>query len=84
LHHLDGIVTVDTAVANLAGAMGVRSWLLDRFDTDWRYLETLKTPWYPTVMPIRQQVFGDWAPVIDGVIEKMHKLTLTTGLECRA
>ena len=42
LHHLDGVITVDTALANLAGAMGVKTYLLDRFDSDWRYEQKLE------------------------------------------
>jgi len=69
---LDGVVTVDTAIANLAGAMGKPVWLLNRYDTCWRWCEKLKYPWYPTVIDFRQETSGDWAPVIDRVIDSLR------------
>jgi len=74
LHHLDGMITVDTALANLAGAMGAKTYLLDRRDFDWRYYNELKQPWYPTVKPYRQTVLNDWSPVISSVVDEMKKL----------
>ena len=74
LHHLDGVITVDTALANLAGAMGAKTYLIDRFDYDWRYHDKLKQPWYPTVTPYRQTVLNDWSPVISSLVDEMKKL----------
>jgi tetratricopeptide (TPR) repeat protein len=74
LHHLDGVITVDTALANLAGAMGVKTYLFGRFDSDWRYEQKLKTPWYPTVVPYRQKVLNEWSPVISSLIDEMENL----------
>ncbi len=62
---LDLVVSVDTAVAHLAGAMGKPVWLLDRFDPCWRWLRGRDdSPWYPTARIFRQARPGDW----DGVI----------------
>lgn len=62
---LDLVITVDTAVAHLAGAMGVRTWLLVCALPDYRWqLERTDTPWYPSMRIYRQEKYGDWASVI--------------------
>jgi Flp pilus assembly protein TadD len=62
---LDLVIAVDTAVAHLAGALGRPVWLLNRFDTCWRWLETGETtPWYPSMRILRQPRPGAWEPVI--------------------
>ncbi len=58
---LDLVVTVDTAVAHLAGALGRPVWLLDRFDHCWRWLRgRTDSPWYPQLTIFRQPRPGDW------------------------
>ncbi|WP_404424373.1 tetratricopeptide repeat protein [Nibricoccus sp. IMCC34717] len=65
LRALDGLVTVDTSVAHLAGALGVPTWLLLPTPCDWRWLEgRTDSPWYPSVRLLRQRVAGDWAPAL--------------------
>lgn len=65
---LDLVITVDTAVAHLAGGMGRPVWLLNRFDSCWRWLRGRDdSPWYPTLRQFRQEVPGDWATVIGRV-----------------
>ena len=62
---LDLVIAVDTAVAHLAAALGRPVWLLNRFDTDWRWLrEGEFCPWYPTLRQIRQPAPGDWRAVL--------------------
>ncbi len=62
---LDVVVSVDTAVAHLAGALGKPVFLLDRYDNCWRWLaEREDSPWYPTLRIFRQPRMGDWAPVV--------------------
>ena len=63
---LDLVVSVDTAVAHLAGAMGRRVLLLDRYDNCWRWLSGREdSPWYPGVLRIlRQGSPGDWRGVL--------------------
>jgi Flp pilus assembly protein TadD len=65
---LDLIITVDTAIAHLAGALGKPVWMLNRFDTCWRwFLHREDTPWYPSMRQFRQTSRGDW----DGVIARV-------------
>jgi tetratricopeptide (TPR) repeat protein len=70
---LDLVVSVDTAVAHLAGTLDVPVWILTQFDSDWRWLrERTDTPWYPTARLFRQPVFGDWDSVIDNVVTALR------------
>jgi hypothetical protein len=65
---LDLVIAVDTAVAHLAGALAKPVWLLNRFDTCWRWLlERTDSPWYPTLRQFRQQRPGDWEGVLAAV-----------------
>ena len=63
---LDLVITVDTAVAHLAGALGRPVWLLNRCDADWRWsIRQDCSPWYPTLHQFRQPEPGAWAEVIN-------------------
>ena len=63
--NLDLVISVDTAVAHLAGAVGTPVWLLNRFDTCWRWeLERTDSPWYAGLRQFRQPVHGDWDSVV--------------------
>jgi hypothetical protein len=58
---LDLIISVDTAVVHMAGALGVPVWLLNRFDSGWRWLrDSDGSPWYPSLRQFRQPRYGDW------------------------
>jgi tetratricopeptide (TPR) repeat protein len=65
---LDLVISVDTSVAHLAGALGKPVWLLNRFDTCWRWLvDRDDSPWYPTLRQFRQPAPGDWTSVMRSV-----------------
>ena len=75
IENLDLVISVDTAVAHLAGALGKRCWvLLPDYRTDWRWLtERTDSPWYPNQMRLfRQPPGGDWVPVITAVVEALR------------
>lgn len=68
ISHMDLVITVDTAVAHLSGAMGIPTFLLVPALPDWRWLMGRDdSPWYPTMRIYRQSIPGDW----EGVIEKV-------------
>ena len=63
--NLELVVSVDTSVVHLAGALGKPVFLLDRYDNCWRWLSGREdSPWYPTLRIFRQRQSGDWGPVI--------------------
>jgi Glycosyltransferase family 9 (heptosyltransferase) len=66
--HLDLVITVDTAAAHLAGAMGKPAWVLIPFRPDWRWmLRREDSPWYPTLRLFRQERIGDWSSPIEQI-----------------
>ena len=72
---LDLVVTVDTAVAHLAGSLGKPLWVLLSHIQDWRWMiARADNPWYPTARLFRQGPEGDWGPVIDRVAEALAGL----------
>jgi hypothetical protein len=65
VENLDLVITVDTAVAHLAGALNKPVWIMNRFDTCWRWLlDRTDSPWYPGVRLFRQPALGDWDSVV--------------------
>jgi ADP-heptose:LPS heptosyltransferase len=64
LQSLDLVLTIDTAIGHIAGALGVPVWVLIPAASDWRWLNVREdTPWYPTMRLFRQPKPGDWDPV---------------------
>ncbi|MGD0138313.1 MAG: tetratricopeptide repeat-containing glycosyltransferase family protein [Tepidisphaeraceae bacterium] len=75
IEHLDLVISADTAVAHLAGALGKPVWTLLPFVVDFRWgLHGPQTPWYPTMRLYRQTSAGDWPAVIDAVASDLRKL----------
>ncbi|MFO1159366.1 MAG: DUF6165 family protein [Reyranellaceae bacterium] len=71
----DLVVTSDTAVAHLAGALGVRTWVALKAVPDWRWmLDRSDTPWYPTLRLFRQKARGQWAPVFREIAAELARL----------
>jgi hypothetical protein len=67
--NLDLVIAVDTSTAHLAASLGKPVWLLNRYDTCWRWLlEREDSPWYPSIKIYRQNSSGDW----DGVMQRVR------------
>ena len=72
LDSIDLLVTVDTSVGHLAGAMGRPAWLMLPFAPDWRWMaERTDTPWYPSLRLWRQPQPGAWDAVIAGIAARL-------------
>ncbi len=74
---LDLVISVDTSVCHLAGALGLPTWVLLPFAPDWRWLlEREDSPWYPTARLWRQPRPGDWPSVIDKIGSALRAMAL--------
>lgn len=72
---LDLVITVDTMMAHLAGALARPVWTLLPFECDWRWmLEREDSPWYPTMRLFRQPTPGDWRPVMERAKRELQAL----------
>lgn len=70
ISQLDLVISADTAVIHLAGALGKPAWLLLRYESEWRWgWQTGNSRWYPSVKVFRQQIRGDWSGVVTEVAE---------------
>lgn len=79
ISQLDLVISVDTSTAHLAAAMGKPVWILNRFDTCWRWLlDRNDSPWYPTVRLYRQERPGDWDGVVRKIVADLEALVRTT------
>lgn len=73
IHHLDLVISIDTAVAHLAGAMGKPVWLILHYSSDWRWmLDTSSSPWYPTMRIFRQKRPGGWDELINQLQNRLR------------
>jgi Flp pilus assembly protein TadD len=78
MSNLDLVLSVDTAPAHLAGALGIPVWVALSYVADWRWLlDRQDSPWYPTMRLFRQKTFGDWGELFGRIavqIEHTHSL----------
>jgi hypothetical protein len=73
VQNLDLVISVDTSVLHLAGAMGKPTWALIPFAAEWRWmLQRNDSPWYPTMKLFRQNKWGDWPGVLDRIAENLR------------
>ncbi len=81
MRHLDLVITSDTSIAHLAGALGVPTWIALNFVPDWRWLlDRSDSPWYPTVKLYRQQNQGDWTEVFRKILDDLVRETTSRNL----
>ena len=74
--NLDLVITVDTSVAHLVGALGKPVWILLPHAPDWRWLkDRTDSPWYPTAKLFRQTVAGQWGDVLDRVAKDLEQMS---------
>jgi len=72
IENLDLVITTDTVIAHLAGALGKPLWLLLPWQSDWRWMQnTLHSPWYPTARLFRQASPGAWRDLVEKVAEEL-------------
>jgi ADP-heptose:LPS heptosyltransferase len=75
--NLDLVITVDTAVAHLAGAVGKPVWLLNRFESEWRWLYGREdSVWYPSMRIFNQTSPRDWGKVIERVAKALKSVVV--------
>jgi hypothetical protein len=81
---LDLVITVDTSVAHLAGALGKETWILLTKVCDWRWMVSRRdSPWYSSVRLFRQEIQGDWSSVVSEVKRELAKRFSTFKVEPR-
>lgn len=81
VRQLDLVITTDTGIAHLAGAMGKPTWLMLPVNCDWRWLQTrTDSPWYPTMRLYRQCVSGDWSTVLADIARDLRNWNVQTAV----
>lgn len=77
--NLDLVISIDSAMAHLAGALDRPVWMLNRFDTEWRWLRHRgDSPWYPSLRLFNQPAFGDWDSVLAAVAQALRAMPLAS------
>ena len=87
MSQLDLVITADTSVAHLAGALGIPVWVVLPYDSDWRWLSDREdSPWYPTMKLFRQRKWGDWDEVFNRINGELGAMIATresrSGVQC--
>ena len=78
MQHFDLVITCDTSIAHLAGALGRPTWIALKYVPEWRWmLDRSDSPWYPSARLFRQKIDGDWSAVIGDMVEELSKRLAT-------
>lgn len=78
MKQMDLVISIDTATAHLAGALGIPTWLILPVNSEWRWLVDRKdTPWYPSMRLFRQTVKGDWTSVLDTLYMQLSEILIS-------
>jgi Tfp pilus assembly protein PilF len=78
LLQMDLLISIDTSVAHVAGALGQTTWLILPYLTDYRWLLSGdRTPWYPTIKIFRQSRPGDWSSIVSSLPQKLRQFDLS-------
>jgi ADP-heptose:LPS heptosyltransferase len=71
--NLDLVISIDSAVAHLAGALGVPTWVMLKYSPDWRWLLDRKdSPWYSSIKLFRQRILGEWDDVATQIVRELQ------------
>ena len=74
LKNLDLLITIDSSIAHLAGALGIKTFLMLPYSSEWRWFsDTKTTPWYDSVSIFKQEKPYDWANVVNEIYEEIKK-----------
>jgi tetratricopeptide (TPR) repeat protein len=82
VENLDLVISVDTSTAHLTGALGKPVWLLNRFESEWRWMSGREdSPWYPTMRIFNQPTMHDWTSVIEKLASELAALSSAACIE---
>jgi tetratricopeptide (TPR) repeat protein len=80
IENLDLIISIDSSMVHLAGALNKPVWMMNRFDCEWRWLESrVDSPWYSSLRIFNQPTFGDWQSVLNDVANALKKIDVPKG-----
>ena len=74
LKNIDVLITIDSSIAHLAGAIGVKTILMLPYDTEWRWFnDTDTTPWYDSVKIFKQDINSSWCDVVSRIMDYLKE-----------